>query len=273
MKSRFNFNANTLDEAKDYIFSRSKQLLRHYFKLIDIQEYQWGVSAIFEKDGRKYQSMYILEDYRNKGLYSKNIQYTILTSNECNIEDYLISKNIDYICVSLEPFVEYKIISDFYRDEKTNRSKVYLMNHIDEGLYILEKIGASEVAKKAYCLHPIVQSDESLYDNYNLLDGIDNKVIISAMEYRSVANEYLSTRSISSISEIRLSPIEDVNHMLIADKIQNKKDFDLYHKGMHIRSNQLEEYFNNWFKRLDITENFYSESVQYCQLKLPANIS
>lgn len=153
--------------------------------------------------------------------------------------------------------IEYKIISDFYGDKITNRSGVRLMNHIDEGLYILEKIGSSDVAKRAYCLHPIVQDDQSLKENSHLLKDIDSDVIIAAIEYRSVANEYLSKRVVKSIDEIRLSPLKDVNDMLIADKIQNRKDFELYHLGKHERSNELDQYFKNWFERLEITNEFY----------------
>ena len=38
--------------------------------------------------------------------------------------------------------------------------------------------------------------------------------------------------------------------MLIADKVQNYKDFLLYHKNTHERSDELDEYFNSWFKIL-----------------------
>lgn len=154
---------------------------------------------------------------------------------------------------------EYQIISDFYNDKITNRSGVKFMNHIDEGLYILEKIGSSEIAKRAYCLHPIVQDDKSLSENKYLLKNIDTDVIIASIEYRSVANEYLSKREISSLSEIRLSPLKDVNDMLIADKIQNRKDFELYHLGKHERSVELDSYFKKWLERLNITEEFYQE--------------
>jgi hypothetical protein len=154
---------------------------------------------------------------------------------------------------------EYQIISDFYGDKITNRSGVKLMNHIDEGLYILEKIGSSDVAKRAYSLHPIIQDDKSLVENQHLLKNIDSDVIIASIEYRSVANEYLSKRDINSIDEIRLSPLKDVNDMLIADKIQNRKDFELYHLGKHERSSELDQYFKNWLERLNISEEFYQE--------------
>jgi hypothetical protein len=156
-------------------------------------------------------------------------------------------------------FIEYQIISNFYGDKIANRSGVKLMNHIDEGLYILDKIGASDIAKRAYCLHPIVQDDESLKSNKHLLKNIDSDVIIAAIEYRSVANEYLSNRNINSIDEVRLSPLKDVNDMLIADKIQNRKDFEIYHLGKHERSSQLDKYFKNWLTKLDISEEQYQE--------------
>jgi hypothetical protein len=263
--SRFNYDANTVIEATEYIISRTKQLLRLEYKLENIKNFYWGVSAYFSKNGEIFQSLYILEQYRGKGIYKNNISNKILTSKECGIEDYLLNNKILHICVSLTPFVEYKIISDFYKDMKANRSGVFLMNHIDEGLCILEKIGASDTAKKAYCLHPILQSDEALLDNYGLLNNIDSQVLISCVEYRSVANEYLSKRKINSIEEIRLSPLKDVNDMLIADKIQNKKDFQIYHKETHHRSDELDEYFNNWLTKLNVTDEFYSECFHYCR--------
>lgn len=156
-------------------------------------------------------------------------------------------------------FIEYRIISDLYGDKIANRSGVKLINHIDEGIYILDKIGASDVAKRAYCLHPIVQDDESLKNNKHLLKNIDSDVIIAAIEYRSVANDYLSKRDIKSLDEIRLSPLKEVNDMLIADKIQNRKDFELYHLGKHERSSQLDQYFRNWLTKLGVSESDYQE--------------
>lgn len=147
---------------------------------------------------------------------------------------------------------EYDLIKSFYGSSCAKRSGVPLINHIDEGLEILNKIGATELAKRAYCIHPIIQSDADFVNNLNLLESIDGRVVALATEYRRVANAYLSRRIINSIDEIELSPSKDVNDMLIADKVQNKKDFDLYHKGKHERSNELTEYFNNWFKRLNI---------------------
>jgi hypothetical protein len=72
-----------------------------------------------------------------------------------------------------------------------------------------------------------------------------------AMEYRSVANEYLSDK-VNTGQKIRLSPLAEVNQMLVADKVQNYKDFFTYHYNTHERSAELLVYFARWFKKLDI---------------------
>lgn len=160
---------------------------------------------------------------------------------------------------------EYTLIAHYYGSQKAKRSGVHLIKHIDEGLLVLEKINATHIARKAYCLHPLVQSDADLLANQHLLDNIDQPVIIALMEYRAVANAYLSTRTINAISEIKLSPLQAVNEMLIADKIQNKKDFELYHKGKHARSAALSAYFDNWLERLGISHALYSEIIHFIQ--------
>lgn len=150
---------------------------------------------------------------------------------------------------------ELHFISIFYGDKRAERSGAPLINHINEGLAVLKHIGASEMAMRAYCLHPIVQSDADFRANYHLMCNFDGAVVALAMEYRRVANAYLSKRTISSIDEIELSPVKEVNDMLIADKVQNRKDFLRFHKGTHQRSQELDEYFKNWFKRLNIDES------------------
>lgn len=162
----------------------------------------------------------------------------------------------------------YIFISEYYGDQKTNRSDIHFMNHIDEGLYILNKLNVSTNVKDAYCLHPVLQNDNDLLKCVDLLEHIDTRVIINAMEYRSVANEYLSNRTITELSEIRLSPLKDVNDMLIADKIQNYKDFELYHKDTHPRSKELTQYFENWLLRLNISKEFYNECVSELTKKI-----
>lgn len=234
--------------------------------MTSLEKTSYGALAYMKHGQKEYISIFISPSHRGKGLYEKiqkKENKPIITTPDCLVEAFLIRKKIPYKLVGLHQNTdEYKMISSYYGNKKASRSKVFLMNHIDEGISVLKKIKASENAIKAYCLHPILQSDEDLSKNFKDLEfwgdspeAIQPKVLILAMEYRSVANEYLSKRKISSIDEIRLSPLKDVNDMLIADKVQNYKDFLLHHKESHSRSKELDEYFNNWFKRLGVNYN------------------
>lgn len=145
----------------------------------------------------------------------------------------------------------YKLIHDYYGDKTAKRSGVPLINHIDEGIEILKSICADQDTIDAYCLHPMLQSDEDLKNNYALMERrFHSKVIILVMEYRKTANAYLSKRTINSLEDIELSPLIEVNQMLWADKKQNQKDFLEYHYGIHERSEILKQYFENWITKL-----------------------
>lgn len=142
----------------------------------------------------------------------------------------------------------YKIIKDYYGDKTAKRSGVKLINHIDEGLDILDNIGASQIVKDAYCLHPLLQSDDEFNKNKSMdFSNISTESIVLAVEYRRVANSYLSTMSMNQF--VGFTNFE-IKQMLYADKIQNEKDFKLYHEGIHPRSKELREYFNNWLNIL-----------------------
>jgi hypothetical protein len=153
---------------------------------------------------------------------------------------------------SLIFLTEYQLIKEVYGTKTTERSKVPLINHINEGCEILETINAPIEAVKAFCLHPLFQEDsamcETLYHYIHRL--IDPSPIVLAMEYRRVANNYLSYHCKSIDDQIELSILREVNMMLYADKIQNEKDFSLYHKGSHPNSLLLSNYFHNWINKL-----------------------
>lgn len=163
--------------------------------------------------------------------------------------------------------IAYDIVNDFYGAKTTKRSKVPLINHIDQGLKILTALGESDVTKSAFCLHPLLQDDVELSANWNTVcsEIKDPVIIMLAMEYRNIANGFLREKMnvfpIDSVKAdvIRLSPIPAVNNMLIADKVQNRKDFELYHQKTHPASVQLEKYFKLWLQRLGISEDKYLE--------------
>jgi hypothetical protein len=171
----------------------------------------------------------------------------------------------------------YKAVTELYTTTdgqliRAKRSKVPYINHIDEGLVILQRYGEMfDVRKgtifKAMCgftLHPIFQDDNDVINasQYCSKYKLDYSHVILAMEYRSVANAYLSLRTISNIDEIELSSMHEVNLMLVADKVQNKKDFDIYHKETHPRSKELSKYFDNWLDRLDVSVEAYHDLIR-----------
>lgn len=176
----------------------------------------------------------------------------------------------------------YERIVEFYGDRTAKRSGVPLINHINEGVAILNKLEAHPDVKEAFCIHPMVQADEDLKANYmDLINGTGRKaylpirsnVIGLALEYRNVANNFLSDQietgpnswgreETYSKKPMRLSPLPGVNLMLVADKVQNKKDFVLYHQATHARSRELAYYFDLWLTVLNISPEHYQELIK-----------
>jgi hypothetical protein len=167
----------------------------------------------------------------------------------------------------------YQLIANFYGDRRARRSGQRYMKHIDLGLGILERIGASVSAMEAYCLHPILQGDQELslavdlsedggFGEAGLVAQLSPRALILGMEYRAIANGYLSTRIIENVEDIVLSPLVEVQWMLIADKVQNRRDFELY-QSEHPRVLALAEYFNNWLRRLEVSEQDYQRLIEH----------
>lgn len=165
--------------------------------------------------------------------------------------------------VSVRQSREYQAIAAHYGERTAKRSGVRLMRHIDQGIAILAAIDASEHAMRAFCLHPLVQADDDLAASYPRIAELsdDPQVIVLALEYRHIANATLSTRAIASADEIPLSPLVEVNQMLVADKVQNRSDFLAHHAASHPRAAALAQYFERWLLRLGIDEARYRSLV------------
>lgn len=261
---RIEHNANTKEEVLNYYQTRARQLISEGFiwskKLTPIEG---GYSTIFYNGKEEFLSFYILEDNRKKRLGIEAIKCSepIITVPDCKIEDFLEKyKKEFFVKCHFTETLEYKSIQEYYGNKRAARSNCYLMNHIDEGLYILNSIGASVSAKKAFCIHPIIQSDDDLAANWCIVKNKFNANVLGlALEYRHIANAYLSDRYINSIEDINLSPLQEVNDMLIADKIQNYKDFIIYHSKSHDRKDILDTYFKNWLIKLNISMYRFEE--------------
>lgn len=160
----------------------------------------------------------------------------------------------------------YQAIRQFYGDKRAERSNVPLMNHIDEGIEILDYLNASDAAKAAFCLHPIFQDDSAWPDalDNEIIRRVDPKVIILVMEYRKTANAYLCRPftdwyTLKELEDHCPLVLDEVRDMLIADKIQNRKDFEIHHLGTHNRSIELYNYFKRWLRYLEVSEEQYLE--------------
>ena len=144
---------------------------------------------------------------------------------------------------------EYELIAAHYGDRTARRSGVRLIVHIDDGLALLA--GSTGDARRAFCLHPLLQSDADLAANLDRVAAATTpRVMALAIEYRAVANAALSNRSYVSAEDIALSPLAEVNAMLRADKIQNYRDFLAHHAATHPRAAALDRYFRLWLERL-----------------------
>lgn len=165
----------------------------------------------------------------------------------------------------------YEMVKLYYGTMRARRSGVPLIRHIDQGLAVLEHLGALEVVRGAYCLHPLLQADTSLKDFWERGDHISlpPAQILLAMEYRSRANSWLSDsvslRDMAGGQVVDFSglpdpgPLNEVKLMLIADKVQNYKDFLRYHQATHLRSRELTEYFHRWLSVLGVSTQLFEE--------------
>ena len=156
----------------------------------------------------------------------------------------------------------YNLIKEYYGDRAAKRSKVPYINHIDEGLVVLQEIKASIAAMCAYCIHPILQEDASLEENFSLVEEVPYDILILTMEYRNVANRGLCCYQVDNPEHIYLGPLKEVHDMLIADKVQYRKDFLIYHAETHASSKELDRYFRNWLRALGVLEAQYDELVK-----------
>ena len=263
---RFEPDADDRASAWHYLEERAYQaaidgwrpLSREPEPLVD-DGLEWGVRGRMRRGDVEAQSVYVYRSSRGAGRlprYLATSPLPVITTPDCHIEDFLRHAGARFEVVApITATREYAAIEADYGDRRAARSGVLLMHHIDEGLQVLATRGASQRAMRAFCLHPLVQEDAALAAAYPRLAELTDapQVLALALEYRNIANTTLSTRAITSAADIPLSPLPEVNEMLVADKLQNWKDFVLHHRGTHARSAALDRYFALWHERLGVT--------------------
>jgi hypothetical protein len=148
---------------------------------------------------------------------------------------------------------EYGCIASHYGSQRAERSGVPLMAHIDEGCEMLMEWKQPLYVQQAFCLHPLVQNHVSFCGT------IEPKARELAKEYAEKANSYLcrpdtdiitNSGNPSTLAAHLGKMSKQCAYMLLADKIQNQKDFRIYHMFTHNRAKELERYFELWIKTL-----------------------
>ncbi len=258
MIKRLDYDGNTYDDVYQYYHARSLQLAWNQYKWSkQLIPFDGGYITSFMKDQKTFSSFYIIDSERGKNKWKNAFDLLpgpIVTVSDCSVERFLKDHSIPYVIeTGIYDYHEYDMIQQYYHNQKAKRSRVWLMNHIDEGLLVINKLGGSIDAQLGYCLHPMIQNDQDLKANYDFVVANASTVAIGyALEYRNIANQYLSHKV---VEQVPTSALDQVNLMLCGDKIQNYKDFILYHRGTHQNSEVLDQYFQRWLKHLNI-DNF-----------------
>lgn len=199
---------------------------------------------------------------------------------------------MNHFLAQVKPMREYRAIAAFYGTRRAERSRVPLINHIHEGVAIIGALNgvtpgfhsfSKLQAAGAYCLHPMFQNDKDLRsEGVSLVQSAHPPragMVMYAMEYRQRANAWLSDKVQKAELQAfptRPGPIDfdvdyhlegkpdagglsEVRAMLIADKVQNYKDFLAHHKGTHARSGELDLYFKTWLDHLGVSEAMFRD--------------
>lgn len=166
----------------------------------------------------------------------------------------------------------YQIIKEHFAGQIATRSALPYINHIHEGIYILNRcFGWDETTAEAFCVHPIFQdvSDDSHATQARCKSELNHRVTDLASQYAKAANAYTSKHRLLEIAAIPLPSDSAVRQMLVADKVQNKKDFvaqvlnpstaNSNSQGNAQLNAHLMSYFDRWLDRLGVTPTNFTE--------------
>ncbi len=270
---RFDLHATRASAALVYFRNRAVQFLHDdvdyaWSGLVTPLTYrgvEWGAETLLhDPAGAAFVSIYVYAEQRGRGHLRRHAAarppgQRYITSPGCGIFDVLAHIGGEpVLAAAFTATPEYRAIEEFYGDGRARRSGVFFMHHIDEGLFVLRRLDALDATRRAWCLHPIVQGDAdlALAVRAGALTPFANEVVVLAMEYRNIANRFLSPMEqhpgYDDPGQICRSPLVEVDQMLVADKVQNFKDFRLHHLASHPRAARLERYFQRWLAALDV---------------------
>ncbi len=150
-----------------------------------------------------------------------------------------------------------------YAGRRARRSGLPYLHHVVEGALLLgQALGADHDTVVAFCLHPLFQDDASLAAldfEAGPLAGLEPRIVVWCMEYRALANAYTSRHPLRAPVEVPRGPLPQVEAMLVADKVQNTKDFLAHVDTAEGRSGQLRAYFDSWLAGLGVDAARYRQ--------------
>jgi hypothetical protein len=146
--------------------------------------------------------------------------------------------------------------------EKVSSQGVPYMRHIDDGIRIIDMLREeNHIAKQvddAFILHGLFQSYIDVGNAYSrkYYDKVEPQVLMLVMEYRNIANQWLSPHGFNPTEKPKI-PLFETRVMLVADKIQNYSNFLKNYKLIHPHHQRLDAYFRAWHEHLGVRwENF-----------------
>lgn len=265
---RFPTTASTPGVARRYYRERALQGLPRGWRLdalteqVEANGVPWAVEAqLRDPSGERARSLFCLDGGMEPSRLERWLARcsTPVVTHSRPASALLEAHDIPHTRVPEPTDVCYLAVQHLYGDRRALRSGRFLMAHIDEGLFLLATRGAAPEVCQAFCLHPLVQGDEELAASLSTLAGLPAVPVALAMEYRHRANAHLPHHRPATPNP---GPLPEIVEMLVADKIQNRKDFEVSLRGHIPNTLRLDAYFQEWFAALGISEDVYAEQVR-----------
>lgn len=274
--TRFPEDAATANHALFYYGNRATQHLWLGWSWDGTHTvHDWGIDVVMRgPGGESYRSAYVFPIEAGQGHLTRFLasigSERFVTSAACTrMVAFLKRHEVAHRIIPRNKTPAYIAIETHYGDHAASRSGLHYINHIDEGLDVLGMLGADADTRAAWCIHPLVQHDDDLGrtlaadgrqgrgDRARWLSSIPPRAIMLAMEYRHWANNHLSKHDPKVPT---WGPREEVRQMLVADKMQNRRDFERTIRGRPDvpNSDRLDAYFGEWFDALGIEHESYT---------------
>lgn len=259
--------ATTSEEVLQYYVTRARQLWHEGWRWNQkMEDLDVAFRTEFtDSNGKPHASYYVLAQHHGQGHYRTLMAketLPIVTITDCHIEQVLEHLKTPYVRGGeILDTAEYRLVEAVFGDDADECTGQFKMNHIDEGLAVLTYLGAGSLAKRAFCLHPLVQADEALAKYFDAISGALNTIaggtttLSLAMEFRKAANAWLPGDAMPADS-LKPSPLADVNHMLIADKVQGMKDFEKFGTDTPVCKDWQANHYAQWLEVLGASEKY-----------------